>query len=99
MRQIARGLQYIHSQRIIHLDLKPFNVIFANVQDDYNLRIIDFGISQELQPGQTSLPITMVGTLEFMSPEVLNCSEASTAADMWGLGVIAYLLVSGGVSP
>ena len=41
----------------------------------------------------------MCGTLEYMSPEVLNCSRASTAVDTWGLGVIAYLLVSGGVSP
>ena len=45
------------------------------------------------------MPIGMCGTLEYMSPEVLNCTRASGAADMWGLGVIAYLLVSGGVSP
>ena len=57
-------IQFIHSNNIIHLDMKPFNVIFANEEDDSDLRIIDFGISQELQPGQTSLPITMVGTLE-----------------------------------
>ena len=57
-------IQFIHSNNIIHLDMKPFNVIFANPEDDSDLRIIDFGISQELQPGQTSLPITMVGTLE-----------------------------------
>ena len=57
-------IQFIHSNNIIHLDMKPFNVIFANKEDDSDLRIIDFGISQELQPGQTSLPITMVGTLE-----------------------------------
>ena len=99
---------------MIHLDLKPFNVIFANPDDDYDLRIIDFGISQELkvttiiirllsystiQPGESSVGIRMCGTLEYMSPEVLNCSRASTAVDTWGLGVIAYLLVSGGVSP
>ena len=64
IRQIARGLQFIHSINVIHLDMKPFNVVFANPEDDSDLRIIDFGISQELQPGQTSLPITMVGTLE-----------------------------------
>lgn len=99
IRQICRGLQFIHSSNVIHLDLKPFNVIFAKPDDDYDLRIIDFGISQELKPGQSSVPISMCGTLEYISPEVLNCSSASTAADIWGLGVIAYLLVSGGVSP
>ena len=49
IRQITRGLQYIHSKRIIHLDLKPFNVIFANPDDDYNLRIIDFGLAEQLK--------------------------------------------------
>lgn len=99
IRQIARGLQFIHNNNIIHLDMKPFNVIFANPEDDNDLRIIDFGISQELKPDESSVPCGMCGTLEYMSPEVLNCSGASPAADIWGLGVIAYLLVSGGVSP
>ena len=63
-------IQFIHSNNIIHLDMKPFNVIFANEEDDSDLRIIDFGISQELQPGQTSLPITMVGTLEVSLIEI-----------------------------
>ena len=41
----------------------------------------------------------MCGTLEFMSPEVMRCSHASTASDMWSLGVILYMMLSGGVSP
>ena len=67
------------------------------------------------QPGDVTVKVKMCGTLEFMSPEVMNCTEASRASgerlecilmtltfqslDMWGIGVIAYLLVSGGVSP
>ena len=47
--QIVRGLQFIHSKNIIHLDLKPFNVIFANPNDDHNLRIIDFGLAEQLK--------------------------------------------------
>ena len=38
--QVVRGVQFIHSKRILHLDLKPFNIIFANQNDDYNLREI-----------------------------------------------------------
>ncbi|XP_023348884.1 myosin light chain kinase family member 4 [Eurytemora carolleeae] len=41
----------------------------------------------------------MVGTLEFMSPEVMKCSHASPASDMWSCGVLLYMLLSGGVSP
>ena len=92
-------MQFIHSQGIIHLDLKPFNIMFANPDDDYNLRIIDFGLSERLAVGENQVKMTMCGTLEYMSPEVMDCKFASPASDMWGVGVIAYLLVSGGVSP
>jgi len=97
--KVVRGVQYIHSQGIIHLDLKPFNIMFANPDDDYNLRIIDFGLSERLAVGENQVKMTMCGTLEYMSPEVMDCKFASPASDMWGVGVIAYLLVSGGVSP
>eukprot|EP00092_Neocalanus_flemingeri_P028870 GFUD01031348.1.p1 GENE.GFUD01031348.1~~GFUD01031348.1.p1 ORF type:complete len:678 (-),score=184.77 GFUD01031348.1:119-2152(-) len=99
IRQLVRGVQYIHSQGIIHLDLKPFNIMFANPDDDYNLRIIDFGLSERLSVGQKQVKMSMCGTLEYMSPEVMDCKFASAASDMWGVGVISYLLVSGGVSP
>ena len=99
IKQIVKGLQFIHSKNIIHLDLKPFNVIFARPDDDLSLRIIDFGLAEQLEPDVENVPVKMCGTLEYMSPEVMNCCHASTASDMWGLGVISYLLVSGGVSP
>ena len=65
-----RGVQYIHSQRIIHLDLKPFNIMFSNPDDDYNLRIIDFGLAEKLGEEEERVKMTMCGTLEYMSPEV-----------------------------
>ena len=45
--------------------------MFANPDDDYNLRIIDFGLSERLPTGLDRMKMTMCGTLEFMSPEVL----------------------------
>ena len=48
IRQICHGVQYIHSRRFLHLDLKPFNIVFAKNKDDYDLRIIDFGLAREL---------------------------------------------------
>ena len=97
--QIVRGVQYIHSQRILHLDLKPFNIMFSNPDDDYNLRIIDFGLAERLPGGEARVKMRMCGTLEFMAPEVMDCKFAAPASDMWGLGSIAFLLLSGGVSP
>ena len=84
IRQIVRGVQFIHSQRILHLDLKPFNIMFANPDDDYNLRIIDFGLSETLENSEDGqVKMTMCGTLEYMSPEVMDCKFASPASDMW----------------
>ena len=83
IRQIVRGVQFIHSQRILHLDLKPFNIMFANPDDDYNLRIIDFGLAERLAEGENQVMMSMCGTLEYMSPEVMDCKFASPASDMW----------------
>ena len=62
------------------------------------LKIIDFGLARDLQ-GADQIPINMCGTLEFMSPEVMKCSHASVASDLWSVGVILYMMVSGGLSP
>merc|ERR1719367_520652 len=99
IRQIVRGIQFIHSQRILHLDIKPFNVVFVQPDDDLSLRIIDFGIAQQMKENEEKVPIAMSGTLEYMSPEVMNCDHASPASDMWSLGATAFQLLSGGVAP
>ena len=63
VRQICRGVQYIHSQGFLHLDIKPFNIVFSKRKDDYDLRIIDFGLARELN-GQKSIKLKkFCGTL------------------------------------
>lgn len=99
IRQIVRGVQYIHRSNFLHLDLKPFNIVFSQKKDDYDLRIIDFGLARELDEGVRAVRVGMCGTIEYMSPEVMNCTVATPASDCWGIGVIAYQLLSGGVSP
>ncbi len=91
-------MQFIHRCNYIHLDLKPFNIVFSQKKDDYDLRIIDFGLARELDETRRTR-VGMSGTIEYMSPEVMNCTYASPASDCWGIGVVAYQLLSGGVSP
>jgi len=119
-RQILRGVDFIHSKRILHLDLKPQNIVLChklshkptngtsshsatNGADTHQdrLKIIDFGLARALGPPGTGdvIPINMCGTLEFMSPEVMRCSHASPASDIWSIGVILFMMVSGGLSP
>lgn len=66
---------------------------------NYMQRIIDFGLAREVDEARRRVRVGMCGTVEYMSPEVMNCTEASPASDCWGIGVIAYQLLSGGVSP
>ncbi len=70
MRQICRGVRFIHRNRFVHLDLKPFNIVFAQKKDDFDLRIIDFGLARELDESASSVRVGMCGTIEYMSPEV-----------------------------
>ena len=101
VRQICQGLRHIHDCGIVHLDLKPFSVVFNSYDDDSGLKITDFGSAQWLPTdGSGGLKVEkMCGSVEFVSPEVIECTQATTATDCWGVGVIAYMLITGGRSP
>ena len=82
IRQIVQGVKYMHEKEFIHLDLKPFNIVFAQKMDDYNLKIIDFGLARMLPEGTKKILLKcFCGTIEYMSPEVMDCTEVGKAAD------------------
>ena len=83
VRQICSGLDYIHRNNIIHLDMKPFSVVFVDANDDSMLRISDFNVAKRLDMDMdgNTLPSNiecMSGTVEFMSPEMIECTYATT---------------------
>uniref|UniRef100_A0A673FLC2 Protein kinase domain-containing protein n=1 Tax=Sinocyclocheilus rhinocerous TaxID=307959 RepID=A0A673FLC2_9TELE len=92
MRQILEGIQYIHSKRIVHLDLKPENIVCVNSAGTL-IKIIDFGLASKLEPGKHLM--VLHGTPEFVAPEVVNYEPVDLATDMWSIGVICYILLSG----
>ncbi|KAK2870357.1 hypothetical protein Q8A67_024749 [Cirrhinus molitorella] len=92
MRQILEGIQYIHSKNIIHLDLKPENIVCVNGTGTL-IKIIDFGLACRLEPGKRLM--VLHGTPEFVAPEVVNYEPVDLATDMWSIGVICYILLSG----
>ena len=108
-KQILLAIEFMHDNGIIHLDLKPENILLVNnlIDDPVNnyrtssnesLKIIDFGLAKNMGT-KDKISIRMCGTLEFISPEVMRSSYASYASDMWSVGVIIYLMISGGLSP
>ena len=69
--------------------------MFANPDDDYNLRIIDFGLAEKLGEGEERVAMRMCGTLEYMSPEVIAEQGHDMQSDWWALGIVLYELATG----
>ncbi|XP_068626397.1 obscurin [Battus philenor] len=93
--QILDALQYLHWRGYCHLDLQPDNVVMASVRA-IQVKLIDFGSAHRVTKLGTSVP--QVGELEYKAPEVINDEPAFPQSDIWSLGVLTYVMLSG-VSP
>ncbi|KAK0152242.1 Myosin light chain kinase 3 [Merluccius polli] len=91
-KQICEGVQYLHQQYILHLDLKPENILCVSATGN-QIKIIDFGLARKYRPRE-KLKVNF-GTPEFLAPEVVNYDFVSFPTDMWSVGVITYMLLSG----
>ncbi|XP_034830933.2 obscurin isoform X5 [Maniola hyperantus] len=94
--QVLDGLQYLHWRGYCHLDLQPDNVVMSSVRS-IHVKLIDFGSAHRVTKLGTSVP-QAVGELEYKSPEVINDEPAYPQTDIWSVGVLTYILLSG-VSP
>ncbi|KAK0181087.1 hypothetical protein PV327_003402 [Microctonus hyperodae] len=92
VRQICQGVEYMHNNKVVHLDLKPENIM-CHMRTSHRIKLIDFGLAQTLKPGT---PIRVLfGTPEFIPPEIIGFEPIGTESDMWSVGVICYVLLSG----
>ncbi|XP_008464947.3 CDPK-related kinase 1-like isoform X3 [Cucumis melo] len=92
MVQILSVVAYCHLQGVVHRDLKPENFLFTSKDETSTLKAIDFGLSDYVKPDERLNDI--VGSAYYVAPEVLHRSYG-TEADMWSIGVIAYILLCG----
>ncbi|XP_026825970.1 uncharacterized protein LOC105284959 isoform X2 [Ooceraea biroi] len=92
MRQICQGVEYMHKNNIVHLDLKPENVM-CRTRTSHQIKLIDFGLAQTLK---SDTPVRVLfGTPEFVPPEIISYEPIGTQSDMWSVGVICYVLLTG----
>ncbi len=94
--QAADALQYAHSRLVLHRDIKPANVM---VQDDGQVRLLDFGIARSLAAADGEAALTQLGqrpmTPEYASPEQVRGEEPGIASDVYAFGVLAYRVLAG----
>lgn len=94
---LLEGLGYAHQKGVLHRDIKPANLMLTP-QD--SVKIMDFGIARiSDQATRLTKVKNVIGTLDYLAPELIQGEEPSPASDCYALGVVAYELATGGILP
>ncbi|HVE86895.1 MAG TPA: serine/threonine-protein kinase, partial [Myxococcales bacterium] len=100
VRRIAEALAYCHESNVLHLDLKPANIIIADPYEP-RIKVLDFGLARITGGFRKRGSISRGGTLEYMAPECFAGTGGgdpySARADLYALGVIFYEMLAGGL--
>lgn len=95
IRQLCEILKDWHSKNVVHLDLRPTNIRFANARD---LKIVDYNSCRHIPNKKAGAVVDVIGDTEFCAPEMLQFEPVLPGSDMWTIGVLAYCMLSG-ISP
>ncbi|CAH4034028.1 ribosomal protein S6 kinase 2 beta [Pieris brassicae] len=95
LRNVLHAVHYLHAHTTVHRDIKPSNILFATAQKrPEDIRLVDFGLAKQLR-AENGLLMTPCYTANFVAPEVLKRAGYDAACDIWSLGVLAYIMLSG----
>ncbi|KAG5187894.1 kinase-like domain-containing protein, partial [Tribonema minus] len=92
IRILLEALRFIHAHKIVHRDLKPENLLMLSSSNDFQVKIADFGFARSVAETPCK---DAIGTPNYVAPEVLTRKPYSLPVDIWSLGVIFFILLSG----
>lgn len=93
LQQVLRGLSFLHAHSLAHLDIKPQNLVMMGDSPEAGVKLVDFGLSRVITQGTEITQI--MGTPDYVAPEVINFEPISLATDMWSVGVLTYVFLTG----
>lgn len=92
LEQVCRGLAYAHRRGVVHRDIKPSNIF---VEETGRVKVMDFGIAIIGPRGEEASDEGVMGTPGFIAPEALRGQAVDQRADIYALGVVAYMMLAG----
>jgi Protein kinase domain/Bacterial Ig-like domain (group 2) len=94
-RQLLQGLAAVHAAGIIHRDVKPENVLVSTARGQAELKLTDFGVSRLSYGASLTKMTSLIGTPEYMAPELADHDTATPAADLYSAGIVLYEMLAG----
>ena len=92
--KMCGAILYCHQHGVCHRDIKLDNFVYESEEEFAELKLIDFGLSHLLECS-TDMMTERVGTLSYMAPEILNNHPYTEKCDMWSIGVVTFMLLTG----
>jgi predicted Ser/Thr protein kinase len=93
--KVCEAIDYVHRHGVIHRDIKSNNI---KVSSEGKVKLLDFGIAKEQNTRQQLTQVgSVIGTLQYLAPELIRGGAADAGGDVWALGVLLYEMVTGRV--
>jgi serine/threonine protein kinase len=93
--QLLQGLAAVHAGGIVHRDVKPENVLVSKTRGQVILKLTDFGVSRLSYGASLTKMTSLIGTPEYMAPELADHDSATPAADLYSAGIVLYEMLAG----